>query len=148
MTLGRGRVDYYVRSSERERKGKAGRPFDAKWVLEKVFVRRAVAVFAHVSYASRFSNSLSPPPDTMRRLPFDSDASLPFATAPSGLCVHRVSNKAETAFPLFRIRRLTSTSIALRGAWCLSLRSTKLCTRVTILQNCKDLSTVGTLDKR
>jgi hypothetical protein len=58
--LGRGRVDYYVRSSETERKGKAGRPFDAKWVLEKVFVHRGGCVCSRVVCLSFFQFSFAP----------------------------------------------------------------------------------------
>lgn len=54
MTLGRGWFDYYVYSSETERKEKTDRPFDTKWILEKVFVHVLVAAFAHVPCVSFF----------------------------------------------------------------------------------------------
>lgn len=116
-TLGRGWFDYYVRSSETERKGKTDRPFDAKWILEKVFPRRGGCV---CSRAVRLVFPIpSPPPDahTMRRLPFDSDASRSTPRVdPSGSLCTSGSNKAESAFPPFRIQRLTSETNFARRA--------------------------------
>lgn len=103
-TLGRGRFDYYVRSSETERKGKTDRPFDAKWILEKVFMRPWWLRLL-TCRAPRFSNSFAPSGYTIRRLPFDSDALL--RGYPSGSLYISGSNKAESAFPPFRIQRLT-----------------------------------------
>lgn len=105
---GSGRFDYYFRTSEMERKGKTGRPFDTKWILEKVFVSRAGSCVCSRAVRLVFPILFCPPSNTMRRLPFDC-TSHPRDCFSGSLCAHQISsNKAESAFPLFQIRRLTS----------------------------------------
>lgn len=106
---GSGRFDYYVRTSETERKGK-----DRKTLWHEVDTREGLRVSCRwlrllTCRASRFSNSfLSPFEYTIRRLPFDC-TSHPRDCFSGSLCAHQISsNKADSAFPLFQIRRLTS----------------------------------------
>jgi len=105
--MGRGWFDYYVCSSETERKGKTDRPFDAKWILEKVFVRRGGCV------CSRAVRLVFPIPSPPPGIQCASCRLIPTCPAllrsyPSGSLCTSGSNKAESAFPPFQIQRLTS----------------------------------------
>lgn len=105
-----GWFDYYVRTSEtEEEKGGRGRhrPFDAKWILEKVLVPRAGGYVC--SRAVRLVFPILFCPLRIHNVQFAVWFRVPPRDHSSGsLCAHQhSSNKAESAFPLFRIRRLT-----------------------------------------
>lgn len=93
--------------SETGRKGKTARSFDAKWILEEVFMRRGDCV---CSRAVRLIFPIpSSPPDTMRRLLFDSNANRPIPRYPfEPLCAYQAVTKQSLPFPPFRIQYLTS----------------------------------------